>query len=76
MVIDLSEAVCTSRFFLVLTKYFDMLVQRPYCGSVFQLLLANVAQNSQSPQANLWLRALIDAECELERREVLEHHVS
>lgn len=74
--VDPSEAICSSQILPLLPTYFDVVALRPYGGSVLQLLLADVAQNFQTPKGQPWLQALIDAELELERQGTLEHHFS
>lgn len=74
--VDQSEAVCSSQILPLLGEQFDIVVQRPYGGSLLHLLLADVAQNFQSPKAKPWLQALIDAEEDLDRLGRLEQHFS
>ena len=76
MAVDPSEAICSSQILPLLPTYFDVVALRPYGGSVLQLLLADVAQNFQTQQAQPWLQALIDAELDLEHHGNLEHHFS
>jgi len=76
MAVDPSEAVCSSQILPMLRSRFEVVAQRPYGGSILQLLLADVAQNLQQPGSAPWLRALIDAEEELARAGQLEHHFS
>ena len=74
--VDPSEAVCSSQILPLLGEYFEIMMQRPYGGSVLHLLLADVAQNFQSPEAGPWLQALIATEEDLDRLGRLEHHFS
>lgn len=73
---DPSEAVCSSQILPLLGEQFEVVAQRPYGGSLLHLLLADVAQNFQPPEARPWLQALIDAEEELDRLGALEQHFS
>lgn len=74
--VDPSEAVCSSQILPLLSEHFDIVMQRPYGGSVLHLLLADVAQNFQLVEAGPWLQALIDAEEDLDRLGRLEQHFS
>ncbi len=74
--VDPSEAACSSRILPLLPDYFKVVAQRPYGGSLLHVLLADVAQNFQAPEARPWLQALMDAEDDLDRRGQLEHHFS
>lgn len=74
--VDPSEAVCSSRILPMLQEHFEILAQRPYGGSLLHVLLADIAQNFQDARAKPWLRALIDAEDDLDRLGALEHHFS
>lgn len=74
--VDPSEAVCASGILPLLPDYFQVVAQRPYGGSLLHMLLADVAQNFQVPEAKPWLQALMDAEDDLERLGQLEHHFS
>jgi SAM-dependent methyltransferase len=72
--VDPSEAVCSSRILPLLDGRFDIVARRSYAGGVLQLLLSDVAQNFQPPQAKPWLQALIDAEEDLDRLGLAERH--
>lgn len=74
--VDPSEAAASSRILPLLRLHFDVLAQRPYGGTLLHMLLANVAQNFQPAGQAAWLRALISAEDDLERRGLLETHFS
>ena len=74
--IDPTEAVCSSSILPLLPDYFDVIVQRPYGGSLLHVLLADIAQNFQPPDAKPWLNALLDAEDDLDKLGQLEHHFS
>lgn len=74
--IDPSEAVDSSRILPMLGQRFEVVAQRPYGGALLHVLLADVAQNFLDEQAKPWLRALIDAEDELDRLGQLEQHFS
>lgn len=74
--VDPSEAVCSSRILSLLPRHFDVVAQRPYGGSLLQLVLADAAQNFRAAHARPWLQALIDAEDDLDRQGALEHHFS
>ncbi len=74
--VDPSEAACSSQILPLLVEQFEVVVQRPYGGSLLHLLLADVAQNFQTPEAGPWLQALIGAEKDLDRLGRLEQHFS
>ena len=74
--VDPSEAVCSSSILPLLPDYFKVVAQRPYGGSLLHVLLADIAQNFQAPEARPWLQALMDAEDDLDRLSRLEHHFS
>ena len=74
--VDPSEAACSSQILPLLGEQFEIVVQRPYGGSLLHLLLADVAQNFQPPEAGPWLQALIDAEEDLDQLGRLEQHFS
>lgn len=74
--VDPSEAVCSSRILPLLQERFEVVAQRPYGGSVLHVLLANIAQNFLTSESKRWLRAMIEAEDELDRLGVLEQHFS
>jgi SAM-dependent methyltransferase len=74
--IDPSEAVCSSSILTLLPDYFDIVAHRPYGGSLLHVLLADIAQNFQTPEAKPWLQALLDAEDDLDGIGQLEHHFS
>lgn len=71
--IDPSEAVRSSEILPLLPAHLEVVAQRPYGGSLQQVLLAEVAQNFEPPDANPWLQALMDVEEELDRLGRLEH---
>ena len=72
--VDPSEAVRSSEILPLLPAHFEVVAQRPYGGSLLQVLLAEVAQNFEPPEAKPWLQALMDVEEELDRLGRLEHH--
>jgi len=74
--VDPSEAVHSSSILPLLPDYFKVVAQRPYGGSLLHVLLAEVAQNFQAPEAKPWLQALVDAEDDLDSLGQLEHHFS
>jgi SAM-dependent methyltransferase len=74
--VDPTEAVCSSRILPLLAQHFELVAQRPYGGAVLHVLLADIAQNFLPAEAKPWLTALIEAEEELDRLGLLEHHFS
>lgn len=72
--VDASEAVASAQILPLLDAHFDAIARRPYGGSLLHVLLANIAQNFQTPQDARWLRALIAAEDDLHRQGLLEQH--
>ncbi len=74
--VDPSEAVHASQILPLLAQHFRVVAQRPYGGSLLHMLLADVAQNFQAPEAKPWLQALIDAEDDWDRLGRLEQHFS
>jgi len=74
--VDPSEAIHSSAILPMLDRHFEVVAQRPYGGTLLHLLLADVAQNFQPAESKPWLRALIDAEADLDRLGRLEHYFS
>lgn len=74
MAVDPSEAACSSQILPLLAGRFQIVQQRSYAGALLQALMAEVAQNFQGTEAKPWLHALIDAEDELDRQGLAEHH--
>lgn len=74
--VDPSEAVDSLSILPLLPGHFKVIAQRPYGGSLLHVLLADIAQNFQVPEAKPWLQALIAAEDDLDRLGQLEHHFS
>lgn len=72
--VDPSEAVASAQILPLLDAHFDVMARRPYGGSLLHVLLANIAQNFQTPQDARWLQALIAAEDDLHRQGRLEQH--
>jgi hypothetical protein len=71
---DPSEAVSSSQILGRLHGSFRVESLRPYGGTILQLLLAEIAQNFETPEAQPYLAALIQAEEELLRQGAIEHH--
>lgn len=74
--VDPSEAACSSRILPLLGEFFDVVAQRPYGGSLLQILLADIAQNFQPADAKCWLQAVIDADDDFERQHSEPPHFS
>lgn len=74
--VDPTEAACSSGILPLLGEFFDVVAQRPYGGSLLQILLADVAQNFQPGDAKCWLQALLDADEDFERQDPQPPHFS
>lgn len=71
--VDPSEAICSSRLLPLLPAYFSSPLVKPYGGGILHMLLAGVAQNFITEEAEPYLRSALAAEDELYQAGVLNH---
>ncbi|MGC4404635.1 class I SAM-dependent methyltransferase [Methyloversatilis sp. MC4-4] len=65
--VDPTEAVRSSEVLPLLDHHFDVFEHRPYGGALMRVVLAAIAQNFMSAEAEPWLHALLRAEDDLFR---------
>lgn len=65
--VDPTEAVRSSEVLPLLGRHFEVVEHRPYGGTLMRVVLAGIAQNFMSAEAEPWLHALLRAEDDLFR---------
>lgn len=63
--VDPTEAVRSSEVLPLLDHHFDVFEHRPYGGALMRVVLAAIAQNFMSAEAEPWLHALLRSEDDL-----------